>query len=49
MCLALLSHGSFDVPLQALAVVAAAQWAILAMAADAEREARAMWAALRRS
>lgn len=39
--LALLSHGAFDVPLQALAVTAAAQWAMLAMADD-----RTMWTGL---
>jgi hypothetical protein len=33
LALALLSHGAFDVPLQALAALAATQWAILAMAA----------------
>jgi hypothetical protein len=31
LSLALLSHGAFDVPLQALLVTASAQWAILAM------------------
>jgi hypothetical protein len=31
LALALLSHGAFDVPLQALLVTAAAQWAMLAM------------------
>ncbi len=39
--LALLSQGSFDVPLHALAITAAAQWAMLAMADD-----RTMWSAL---
>ncbi len=39
--LALLSQGSFDVPLHALAMTAAAQWAMLAMADD-----RTMWTAL---
>lgn len=39
--LALLSHGSFDVPLHALAVTAAAQWAMLAMVDE-----RSMWAAM---
>ncbi|CAN5857352.1 hypothetical protein BH11MYX4_BH11MYX4_31730 [soil metagenome] len=39
--LALLSQGSFDVPLHALAVTAAAQWAMLAMADE-----RTMWSAL---
>lgn len=41
LALALLSHGSFDVPLHALAIVASAQWAMLAMADD-----RAMWVSL---
>ncbi|MBX3192253.1 MAG: hypothetical protein KF819_35010 [Labilithrix sp.] len=41
LALALLSHGAFDVPLQALAVTAAAQWAMLAMVDD-----RSMWSAL---
>ncbi|MCL2724451.1 MAG: hypothetical protein FWD69_08445 [Polyangiaceae bacterium] len=39
--LALLSQGSFDVPLQALAITAAAMWTLLAMADD-----RAMWTTL---
>ncbi|HEY8079164.1 MAG TPA: hypothetical protein VIF62_33760 [Labilithrix sp.] len=39
--LALLSHGSFDVPLQALAVCAAAQWVLLAQADE-----QGVWAAL---
>ena len=39
--LALLSQGSFDVPLHALAITAAAQWAMLAMVDD-----RTMWSAL---
>ena len=39
--LALLSHGAFDVPLHALAVTAAAQWALLAMADE-----RSMWTAM---
>lgn len=34
LALALVSHGAFDVPLHALAVTAAAQWAMLAMAED---------------
>lgn len=37
--LALLSHGAFDVPLQALAAIAASQWAVLAMADRAARAA----------
>jgi hypothetical protein len=41
LALALLSHGSFDVPLHALAITAAAQWALLAMADD-----RTMWSAM---
>jgi hypothetical protein len=41
LALTLLSQGSFDVPLQALAFTAAAQWALLAMADD-----RAMWTSL---
>jgi len=41
LALALLSHGAFDVPLHALLVTAAAQWAMLAMADD-----RSMWTAL---
>ena len=41
LALALLSHGSFDVPLHALAVTVAAQWAMLAMADE-----RTMWSAL---
>ena len=41
LALALLSHGRFDVPLHALLITAAAQWAMLAMADD-----RAMWVAL---
>lgn len=43
LALALLSHGMFDVPLQALAITAAAQWSLLAMA-----DSRAMWAAFAR-
>lgn len=43
LALALLSHGVFDVPLQALAITAAAQWSLLAMA-----DGRAMWAAFAR-
>jgi hypothetical protein len=43
LALALLSHGSFDVPLHALAITAAAQWAMLAMADE-----RTMWSALAR-
>ncbi len=39
--LALLSHGELDVPLNALAITAAAQWAMLAMADE-----RTMWTAL---
>jgi hypothetical protein len=39
--LALLSQGSFDVPLHALAITAAAQWGLLAMADD-----RTLWSAL---
>jgi len=39
--LALLSAGSFDVPIHALAIVAAAQWAMLATTDD-----RGMWAAM---
>ncbi len=34
LALALVSHGAFDVPLHALAITAAAQWAMLAMADD---------------
>ncbi len=41
IALALLSHGAFDVPLHALAVTAAAQWSLLAMADE-----RSMWAAM---
>ncbi|GAC1540637.1 MAG: hypothetical protein NVS3B10_05290 [Polyangiales bacterium] len=41
LSLTLLSHGAFDVPLHALAVTAAAQWAMLAMVDD-----RSMWAAM---
>ena len=41
LALALISHGAFDVPLHALAVTAAAQWAMLAMVDD-----RSMWAAM---
>jgi hypothetical protein len=41
LALALLSHGAFDVPLHALAVTAAAQWAMLAMIDE-----RTMWSAL---
>lgn len=33
LAFALLSHGAFDVPLQALLVIASAQWALLAIAA----------------
>lgn len=43
LALTLISHGSFDVPLHALAVTAAAQWAMLAMVDD-----RSMWATLAR-
>jgi hypothetical protein len=39
--LALLSHGAFDVPIQALAVTAAAQWLMLAMVDE-----RSMWSAM---
>jgi len=41
LALTLLSHGSFDVPLHALAVTAAAQWAMLAMVDE-----RSMWSAM---
>jgi hypothetical protein len=41
LALTLLSHGAFDVPLHALAITAAAQWAMLAMVDD-----RSMWAAM---
>jgi hypothetical protein len=41
IALALLSHGSFDVPLHALLVTASAQWAMLAMTDD-----RSHWVAL---
>jgi hypothetical protein len=41
LALALLSQGVFEVPLQAMAITAAAQWALLAMADD-----RARWATL---
>lgn len=41
LALALLSQGVFEVPLQALAVTAAAQWALLAMT-----DARARWSML---
>jgi len=41
LALALLSQGALDVPLHALAITAAAQWAMLAMADD-----RTMWSAL---
>lgn len=41
IALGLLSGAAFDVPLQALAITASAQWAILGMADD-----RSMWAAL---
>lgn len=41
IALALLSHGAFDVPLHALAITAAAQWSLLAMADE-----RSMWAAM---
>jgi hypothetical protein len=44
LALALLSAGSFDVPLQALAVVVGAEWLMLAMADD-----RGMWSSLVRS
>ena len=40
IALALLSHGAFDVPLQALAIAAASQWAMLAMVDD-----RSLWTA----
>jgi hypothetical protein len=43
LALALLSHGAFDVPLQALAITAAAQWTLLAMADE-----RSVWATLTR-
>lgn len=39
--LALISQGAFDVPMQALAITAAAQWTLLAMVDD-----RVMWTAL---
>ena len=41
LALALLSQGSFDVPLHALAITAAAQWGLLAMIDE-----RSMWAAM---
>jgi hypothetical protein len=41
LALALLSQGAFDVPLQALAITAAAEWAMLAMV-----DQRSMWSAL---
>ncbi|MCA9588489.1 MAG: hypothetical protein KC657_24400 [Myxococcales bacterium] len=41
VALALLSNGSYDVPLQALAAIAASQWAVLAMA-----DRHGMWASL---
>jgi hypothetical protein len=41
LALGLLSQGAFDVPLHALAVTAAAQWAMLAMVDD-----RSMWTAM---
>ncbi len=41
LALALLSHGSFDVPLQALAICAAAQWMLLAQVDE-----RGIWATL---
>jgi hypothetical protein len=41
LALALLSRGTFDVPLHALAVTAAAQWALLAMADE-----RSMWTSM---
>ena len=41
LALALLSSGAFDVPLHALALTAAAQWAMLAMADE-----RTMWSSL---
>jgi hypothetical protein len=44
LSLALLSHGSFDVPLQALAIVVSAEWLMLASADD-----RGMWSSLARS
>ena len=43
LALALLSHGSFDVPLHALAITAAAQWGMLAMIDE-----RSMWSAMMR-
>lgn len=43
LALGLLSQGAFDVPLQALAAVAATQWALLAMVDE-----RSMWTALAR-
>jgi len=44
LALALLSHGTFDVPLQALLVTAAAQWATHAMSDD-----RSIWVSLVRA
>ena len=44
LTLALVAGGAFDVPLQAMAAVASAQWAMLAMADD-----RGMWAAMMRA
>lgn len=41
LSLALLSSGAFDVPLQSLAIVASAEWALLAMADD-----RSIWETL---
>jgi hypothetical protein len=41
LALSLLSQGAFDVPIQALALATAAQWALLAMADN-----RTMWSAL---
>jgi hypothetical protein len=42
LCFALLSGGSFDVPLQALAIVVAAEWLMLSTADD-----RSMWSSLK--
>jgi hypothetical protein len=44
LALVLVSHGAFDVPLQALTAIAAAQWAMLAMA-----DPRTMWTSLSRA
>ena len=44
LALALLSQGAFDVPLHALAITAAAQWAMLAMTDE-----RSMWSAMVRA